>query len=250
MRESNKKINECVTLLGQQEPAMAATTIKAFFTQIIRALKPKKALPHSAIPPHVVEKVVRTLQKMGFILHVSKESAYDSFCHVHSAMKRLNLEASFIFTHLKKTDPQLDLLVFSQDKVLSHHIVDVTEAFDVIALLEKHAPSAIPLNQLQDIAGWLDNHGAHHASHLTREALEKKLESLIHQCPHGAYVLHPIDKALMLSRLSPKGTIEHMLIHLQKQLGCYTLEVEGTLTRAQFKKRLQQMGTPIRLTVR
>ncbi|MBS0635704.1 MAG: hypothetical protein JSR37_09600 [Verrucomicrobia bacterium] len=183
-----------------------------------------------------IEKIVRDLQRKGFLLPISKELTLEAFHATLPELKALGFKATFNF---HKGEKGLEFLLFSSEGECTSHPVD-----DPYFHLK---PSYIPLSQLQDISGWLHNHGAARAPLLSLETIEKKLEGLMKSCPHGAYMLHTHNKTLTLSRLSPLGTIEHMIIDLQKQIGSYSIENEGIATRTQFKKRLSQMGTPLRL---
>ncbi len=193
------------------------------------------------------EKSIRRLQKNGLLFPINKETCLEIFLKTQGQMHALGCEYVFNFHIFNKEEQKLELLVFSADGTLAAY--EITDHVNAEVLLQKHAPLGIPLSQLQDIAGWLHNHGAVAGPLLNREAIEKKLEGLIKSCPHGAYVLHTHNKALTLSRLCPRGRIEHLIINLQKQLGGYIIEQEGTqiaATRTQFKRRLEQMGTPVR----
>lgn len=201
---------------------------------------------------NAIDRSIRDLQKKGFVLPVSKERCLEIFTSTLSELKILGCKCAFCFIVADRTHGLLDLLVFSDTGVLSSQNVKLNDAFDLQATLQHKAPSGIPLSQLQDIAGWLHNHGAVNAPILEPKEIEQKLGKLIKSCPHGAYVLHVPNKALTLSRLSPGGKIEHLIINLQKELGLYTIEREGSeiaATRTQFKRRLEQMGTPIRLVI-
>jgi hypothetical protein len=187
-----------------------------------------------------IDRMIRDLQRKGlFLPNVTKET----FEKVLPEMQAIGCSSSFIFSSV--APGTLTLFVFGND------LTSVEVTGDPMAQVPA---SAVPLNQLQEVAGWLNNHGMHAAQPLLgREAIEKKLEGLMKSCPHGAYVLHAPDKVLTLSRLSPKGQIEHIFINLQKQLGLYTLELDGSeisATRVQFRRRLEQMGTPVRLKAR
>lgn len=201
----------------------------------------------------IIDRAIRDLQKKGLLLSISKETELEAFTATLSEMKALGCHEVFTFHIANREEGALELLVFTQDAKLSCYPVDAKQHFNAEAFLQKHTPSGIPLSQLQDVSGWLQNHGSQAATFLSREAIEKKLEALMHSCPHGAYVLHAQNKALTLSRLIPSGKIEHVIIDLQKRLGCYTIEREGKdipATRTQFKRRLEQMGTPIRLVTK
>lgn len=196
-----------------------------------------------------IERAIRDLQKKGFLLPMSKESCVDECKKVLPELKTLGCNAVFNFRIVSQDDGQAELLVFTDKEELFCCPVSLLESGDIQRALQTYAASAIPLSQLQDVAGWLHKHGAVNAPVLGKDAIEKKLEALMKSCPHGAYVLHTQDKSLTLSRLSPRGHIEHVIINLQKKLGCYTMEVDGAdvaTTRVQFKRRLNQMGTPIR----
>ncbi len=192
-----------------------------------------------------IDKVIRGLQKQGFLLPLNDPKNYEAL------LQDLAISAAFTFHIIDREQGALELIVFYQDGKVANHAVDAKAPFDEKAFLAKHAPDAIPLSQLQDVSGWLDNHNWQTKSPLlTLDAIEKKLAKLMRSCPHGAYMLHTQNKSLTLSRLSPGGKIEHMIINLQKRLGYYSLEVDGKAvasTRSEFKKRLQQMGKPIRL---
>ncbi len=199
-----------------------------------------------------IDKAIRDLQKKGFLLPMSPETCVEDFTKVLPELRTLGCSAVFNFRLVNRDQGQVELLVFSDEGKLSSYSLNLLAADEVQNAIETHANSAIPLSQLQDVSSWLHKHGAVNAPVLGRDAIEQKLEALMKSCPHGAYVLHAQNKTLTLSRLSPRGHIEHVIINLQKKLGCYTMEVEGTdieTTRVQFKRRLNQMGTPIRLVV-
>lgn len=197
-----------------------------------------------------IDKCIRGLQRKGLLLAMSKESCLEGFKHTCPELQTLGYTSAFCFRIIDRDEGTLELLVSSDSGHVSSYSFSVKEPIDIEALLQQKAPLAIPLSQLQDIAGWLHNHGAIHAPILSREAIEQKLEGLMKSCPHGAYVMHAQNKALTLSRLSPRGQIEHLIINLQKELGCYAIEGSSVAaTRTQFKRRLEQMGTPVRLVI-
>ncbi len=210
--------------------------------------QPVAAKTASQIGSDAIEKVIRDLQKRGFLQLMPDKHTHEPFSTV---LKALDLRSCFTFHIVDRTEGSLELHVFHQDGTLVRHPVDASCPFDHDAFLQQHAPSGIPVSQLQDVSGWLQKHNWHPASPLLdKSAIEKKLEGLMKSCPHGAYVMHTQDKALTLSRLKPGGKIEHMIINLQKRLGSYSLEIDGkdiAATRAELNKRLQQMGKPIRL---
>lgn len=221
------------------------------FLHMWNLAQPKQVIAAKTASHHVeeaIEKVIRDLQKRGFLQLMPGQQAHEPFSAV---LKALDINSCFTFHVVDRTQGSLELHVFHQDGTLVRHAVDASCPFDHDAFLQQHAPSGIPVSQLQDVSGWLQKHNWQAASPLLdKSAIEKKLEGLMKSCPHGAYVMHTHDKTLTLSRLSPGGKIEHMIINLQKRLGSYSLEVDGkaiAATSAEFKKRLQQMGKPIRL---
>lgn len=199
-----------------------------------------------------IDKIIRNLQRRGLLLAISKESCLEGFAATLPDLQSLGGKCAFCFRSADYDQGLLELLVFSDTGILASYSLSLKEPVDIQAFLQEKAPFGIPLSQLQDISGWLHNHGAIHAPILSREAIEQKLEGLMKSCPHGAYVLHAQNKALTVSRLNPRGQIEHLIINLQKELGCYTIEGSGNdiaATRTQFKRRLEQMGTPVRLVI-
>lgn len=199
-----------------------------------------------------IDKAIRSLQRKGLLLATTKESCLESFAATLPDLQSLGCKSAFCFRVADREKGKLELLVFSNSGELSSYSYNVKDPVDTQEFLQEKAPSGIPLGQLLDISGWLHKHGAIHAPILSREAIEQKLGKLMKSCPHGAYVMHAQNKALTLSRLSPRGQIEHLIINLQKELGCYTIEGSGSdiaATRTQFKRRLEQMGTPIRLVI-
>ncbi len=182
-----------------------------------------------------LEKTIHGLKLKGLFFQGTKEEAHAAFLSCLAHVEALGCQR--VVTYI--VEEELLRVVFSKEGI-------ITFPFDE---LEQKEP-LVSLSQLQEIAAWLDNHGVSHAPWLDLRAIEKKLANLMRSCPHGAYMLHAHNRTLTLSRLSPAGRIEHLPIDIQKELGCYTLTVDGkeiAATRIQFKKRLQQMGTPLRL---
>ncbi len=177
------------------------------------------------------EKNVHALKLKGLFFQGSVEEAEAAFRRHLPQMEALGCQKAVTYI----LDPDLKMVVFSRSGI--EHAADEGEPL-------------VSLSQLQEVAAWLDNHGVSHAPLLDLASIEKKLAALMSSCPHGAYMLHAHNKALTLSRVSPVGRVEHLPIDIQKELGCYTLIIDGkevAATRIQFKKRLEQMGTPLRL---
>lgn len=213
------------------------------FESLLKTLKGEAGKNSHALQ---IDKVIRDLQKRGFLLPMAKEACFDACRYNKNELAAINCKSTFNFNIVDKETGLLELLVYTLDGKTAAYPLPALSDFQ--AHIKKHAQDAIPLSQLQDISGWLHNHGR--SNLITLDALENKLESLIHSCPHGAYVLHTQNKILTLSRLSPRGQIEHVTINLFKEPGIYTLQFQGqefAATRAQFKKRLTQMGTPVRV---
>jgi hypothetical protein len=216
---------------------------RGFASQALKAPPTKEAIA-------AFEKTVRSLQAKGLLIPLDPQNALQAFLQHHAEMSSISAKYIYNFYIDDAALQKLSLFVFSDDQSLKIHKICYTENFNYQAFIHEHAPSGIPLSQVQDISGWLHNHGSTSPHVLNQDTLEKKLESLMKSCPHGAYVLHTSNKALTLSRLCPRGRIEHLIVNLQKQIGCYTIEQEGietAATRTQFKRRLAQMGTPLRL---
>jgi hypothetical protein len=212
--------------------------IKAFERQLETlqacALKNKERLN--------IQRAIWDLQKKGLILPLGLEATKEAFRANVEEMEALGCNLAFTFIINNRDEGLLDLLTYSIDGTLDCRTVSVR---DVPTL-----PVGVPLSQLQEVANWLQVHGQ--VTLLSTKAIEEKLSKLMNSCPHGAYVLHTADNALTLSRLTPAGKISHLKIDLQKQLGCYTLELQGkeiAATRLEFKRRLEQSGTPVRLKV-
>jgi len=189
-----------------------------------------------------IQRAIWDLQKKGLILPMSLEETKAAFMANIHEMKSLGCTQAFTFLITNREEGLLDLLIHSVDGECKNSKVNVNEPYTL--------PSGIPLSQLQEVANWLEVHGKVHL--LGTKEIEAKLSRLMSSCPHGAYVLHTADNALTLSRLTPAGKISHLKIDLQKELGCYTLELEGkeiAATRLAFKRRLEQSGTPVRINL-
>jgi len=190
----------------------------------------------------LVEKTRKNLQHKGLFFQGTIAEASHAFIATLAHMRAIGCKKAFTYIF----DSGLKLLLFSDDELLSCHAVEAVSALDA---LKTHG-RLVSLTQLQEVAGWLHNHGVAHTPLIDRASIEKKLVCLMQSCPHGAYVLHAHNATLTLSRLSPVGKVEHLLIDLQHEVGCYTMELDGvavSATRIQFKKKLEQMGTPLRL---
>lgn len=186
------------------------------------------------------EKAIGDLQKRGFYLPMTKDACIEAFTKAYSHLKTLGCESVFTINHIDREKAVLQQLVFSCDGTLKSTFMPLEAAYSPPA-------GSLPLGQLQDVSAWLERHGM---PLVGLDAIEKRLESLIHACPHGAYVLHTHNKELTLSRVTPLGQIEHIVVNLINEPGSYTLELTSgrkLATRTQFKRRLEQMGTPIKL---
>lgn len=194
-----------------------------------------------------IQRAIWELQKKGLILPLSEEATKEAFVANAKELQSLGCRLAFTFLIKDREKGLLDLLTYSVDDTFESRTVSVQEKLNL--------PSGVPLSQLQEVASWLEVHGkvAYFGSTLGTKEIEEKLTKLMNSCPHGAYLLHTAENALTLSRLTPAGKISHLKIDLQKELGCYTLELQGkeiANSRLEFKRRLEQSGTPVRLTAK
>lgn len=190
-----------------------------------------------------VQRAIWELQKKGLILPLNEEATKEAFVANEKELKSLGCKLAFTFLIKDREKGLLDLLTYSADNTFDRCTVSVQETLTL--------PAGVPLSQLQEVACWLEVHGK--VAYLGTKEIEEKLTKLMNSCPHGAYLLHTAENALTLSRLTPAGKISHLKIDLQKELGCYTLELQGkevASTRLEFKRRLEQSGTPVRLSAR
>lgn len=217
----------------------------------------------------VINKKLWELQRKGLIGHHDIESTEPLFRSYIPQMKAVNCSHVFVLFVVSKEEGILELVVFgTENERLVNYSIDIKKAFEIEEksfdtieeLLAVYAPYGLPLNQLQDVASWLDVHatGERKISHIfSTSAIEQKLSDILKSYPQGAYILHPGDdpreNSLKLSRIYQKGKIHHLTVDLTEQLGYYTISDEqGRLacqTRVQFKRSLEQMGIPLRLKV-
>ncbi|MBS0656547.1 MAG: hypothetical protein JSR46_12280 [Verrucomicrobia bacterium] len=216
-----------------------------------------------------INKKLWELQRKGLLSPGDSETAAGELCSYETQMRAVNCGSAFVLLVVSKEEGLLELTVFSLDPHgVTKYQIDINSAFQIEdksfdtieEALAVYAPLGLPLNQLQDIASWFENHatGEYKISHiLSTSAIEQKLSDLLKTCPQGAYILHPGDQtaknSLKLSRIHQKGKIHHLTVDLAKRLGYYTISDEqGKLacqTRLQFRRSLDQMGMPLRLRV-
>lgn len=217
-----------------------------------------------------ISKRLWELQRKGLLGYQDVENVQTLFYSYTAQMKAVNCIHTFALVVISKEDGLLELLVFNaESEQLKKYSITVIDDFQVEnnrfetieELLSVYAPSGLPLNQLQDVASWLETHATseHKISHiLNTSEIEQKLSDLLKTSPQGAYILHPDDEqkgnSLKLSRIYQKGKIHHLTVDLTKRLGYYTISDEqGQLacqqTRIQFRRSLEQMGIPLRLKV-
>lgn len=211
----------------------------------------------------VINKKLWELQRKGLLSHQESEEVKKALSACAPQMQAIRCPHVFTLVVVSQKEGLLDLILFSEEN--ERHLQYSVKVFDCYAVGEKQfdtvevliaeiAPYAMPLSQMQEIAGLLETHstGKGTISHiLSTRTIEQKLSSLLKSYPQGAYILHPPQEetdrnSLILSRIHQKGKIDHLKIDLEKHLGHYTI-CDERQTRVQFKRRLEQMGIPLRL---
>lgn len=201
------------------------------------------------------------LKRKGLFTPLAKEEAEQALIACSHEMQAIHCPHAFTFRVKSLEEGSFELLIYTlkTKECQSYEIAyDAQELQSVEALLAKLAPYAMPLSQLQEVAGWLKVHASSQfrvSQILSTAMIEQKLAELLKVYPQGAYILHPAQEAkrnsLILSRIQQKGAIQHMTVDLEKALGHYTIcdeqGREASKTLVQFRRTLEQMGNPLRL---
>ncbi len=211
-----------------------------------------------------IHKTMWELQRKGLLSYESEEQTREVLIQVAGHMKAIQCSHAFTLRVVSKEEGRLELTIFCEtDRTFAFHSLMCADGFcieekvfDSIEAVVAHvAPYAMPLVQLQEVARMLETHATdqHVICHmLSTNVIEQKLSALLKYHPQGGYIVHPTNEegrnVLMLSRIYQKGKIDHFKIDLSKHLGHYTI-CEERQTRLQFKRRLEQMGTPLRVRI-
>jgi hypothetical protein len=212
-----------------------------------------------------VDKQIWRCQKKGFLSHLDLEAAKQALIAYSTLTKALKAKGAYFIHVASKVEGKLQLVSFTGN-TFSLHDISLKDALgfytignaqyeSIERVLLDYCPSMLPLSQLEEIALWLTSHGNGGAlfAPLSSHIVEEKLATLMRECPSGAYVLYPNETGgLVLSRLLKQGQICHFSINLTKNPGCYTFDIAGTpysAGRSEFKRKLEMMGTPLRIQV-
>ncbi len=216
----------------------------------------------------VVERIIWQITRKGFTCALSDSEILTAFQTLEPTLEALGCEKAFVFRITSRQTGSIDFFLF-EEGCLSCHAISLThklgslvvgkssnrgEIYDSAdSLIAAHARDAICLSQLEDVSMWLKTHGVAYGmpQHLHSKAIEEKLTKLMDSCPHGAYILYPEEQGkLKLSRLLHHGGVHHFTIDLTKHPGSYTFALPGSCysaSRTEFKRKLEQMGTPVKL---
>lgn len=217
----------------------------------------------------VVEKIIWQITRKGFISSLSDDELKKAFSSVEQCLRSLDCTKAFVFRIASRENGEIDFSLY-ENQILKNYKISLTRELGKIALLDSNGKSeqffdsidlflthfakeGICLSQLQDVSLWFETHGVSYsgAFELKSKVIEEKLSKLMDSCPHGAYIMYPAEKGtLKLSRLLHYGNVHHVVIDLTKQPGSYTFNLTGSnysASRSEFKRKLEQMGTPLKL---
>jgi hypothetical protein len=210
-----------------------------------------------------VDALIWRCQKKGFVSHHDVESAKEAMAAHTWLCDALQVSGAYDICIVSKEKGALQLVSVAKGsctvldimlkKPLGVYSIQGKRFATIEALLATYCPAMVPLSQLQEVALWLQAHGSARAVPLTSQLVEEKLSKLMRDCPTGAYLLYPRKGGgLALSRLLKHGQISHFSITLTANPGGYTFDIAGSpyyASRAEFKRKLEMMGTPLRIQV-
>lgn len=213
-----------------------------------------------------IELLTQKLEKKGILTKASKEMFESSF-KSGSTMEKIKCDTVFSFRLEDKEEGRFQMLVFER-KEKRMCVIDILYfpekecfvTFDgtihffsrIEEYMEHYTPHGLPYVQLQDIEELLTTKKK---IPFSLNEIEKKFEKLHYEEMHahrGMYLLFlakNIDPCTVrLSHIEKNGLIYHRVVHLSKNPGLYTLsdtDKEEVLTKAELRKRLQALGTPL-----
>lgn len=214
-------------------------------------IKPVETPPISDKEKEAIYKAFIKLKTKGYVLPLGKEANLESMQSYLPHMRALNCSRVFAIKLLNLDEGALELVLFSDDEKLETFPLTLNEKVEEV-VNEKVPSDSVSVNQLEEVASWLENHGDASGPKVSMSTIEKRLNALMQRnaCPHGAYVLHAAEKKLTLSRVNYKGEITHASIDFKNKHGLFTHDITGQAiseSRTQFKKRLSGIGQPARI---
>lgn len=264
--ELEKKISK--RFKGKGMPILRLFSRIRMFSEYFKILQLKRQINGLRIQAEkskeqsIVERFVWQITRRGFTTSLDEKGIHETFLPLKNSLHAIGCSHAFTFRVVSREDGRFEFFLLGENSCqkialcLKKELGKITvlendERYKTIdEFIASYAKDAICLNQLQDVAMWLEKHGAS-VCDLKSSEIEEKLTKLMDRCPHGAYIMYPgIKGTITLSRLLHQGDVHHFTIDLKRQPGSYTFDLKGShysASRSEFIRKLSQMGTAVRL---